>query len=117
MFNDYKMGQIISNIKGLPRNTNRDYMLITNPGNNLSLIRLKGDQIYLATESNQNTFVPIPRANIEKVFNELIRNKQLTKNDVGLGLGVEGFEYLMAVLDLLPNVQYDRKKDMLLYRG
>jgi len=115
MFSNYTWKQILEHIKYLPSNPSGDKFIITHPNNEVHYIRVRHELIYTATKQDPKNFVEIPQRIFEAIYNELQRLKRLPNKKSPNLSKIQNVEVILAILALLPETEYDKKKGSLTY--
>ncbi len=114
MLSEAKWLELISGLKQLPTNSSGHFEIYTKATNQLNLIKITSNNIYVATKKEWNQFNEIPRDMIETTCNTLLRRSRLTQNDISKGLNVKRSAFIIAALELLPEIQYEKSSNSLL---
>jgi len=107
MFSEAKWQELISSLKNLTSNSSGYFEIYTKATNQLNLIKITSNNIYVATKKDWNKFNEIPRDMVETTYNNLLNRGRLTQNDISKGLNVKRSAFIIAALELLPEIEYD----------
>ncbi len=114
MFNESKWQELISSLRNLTVNSSGYIEIYTKATNQLNLIKITSSNIYVATKKDWNTFNEIPRDMVETTYNNLLNRGSLSQNDISKGLNVKRSAFIIAALELLPEIQYEKSSNSLL---
>jgi hypothetical protein len=112
-FDDSKFQELLTLIKKLNRNSNGHYELYTKKQKQLNIIRLGPNTIEVATKKDWNVFNKIPINMINHTYEALRKNDQLTQSEISKGLNIKRSAFIIAALDLLPEIEYDETTNSL----
>lgn len=115
MFNDAKWEEIISTLKNLPANHSGCRKIFTKSRNQLNLVSIVSNEIFVATKKDWNKFNEIPKAMFETIYNALVKGKKLSQNEISKGLLIKRSAFVIAVLEMLPEIKYEESCNSLVY--
>jgi hypothetical protein len=112
-FNISKFQEILALIKKLKRNSDGHYEIYTKKQKQLNLIRLGHNSLEVATKKDWNVFNNIPISMISRTYDTLIKSGQLTQSEISKGLNIKRSAFIIAALDLLPEIRYNEADNSL----
>lgn len=115
MFTEAKWEEILSSLKKLTANDSGHVEIFTKSRNQLNLVTIDSDEIFVATKKDWNKFNEISRNMFETTYNALIKRKKLSQNEISKTLKIKRSAFIIAVLELLPEIKYDPNCNSLIY--